>query len=67
MSTDIDKALSSVPPIGDAELARRNAKAVELLRSWVTEGDETEQRETLEVLRKALGPDRLMAHRSVFR
>lgn len=35
-------------------LEERNQGAIELLRSWREEGDEQEQTETAEVLRKAL-------------
>lgn len=44
-----------VPPISDEELARRNRAAIELLDSWETEGDEEEQRETMAILREAIG------------
>jgi hypothetical protein len=66
MSTSTEKR-PYVPPITDEELRARNAKAIELLDSWEAEGDEQEQRETMEVLRKALGPDRVMGYRGVFR
>ena len=32
----------------------KNRKAIVLLRSWIDEGDETEQRESFEALRKGL-------------
>ncbi|MBI3089629.1 MAG: hypothetical protein HYY96_03100 [Candidatus Tectomicrobia bacterium] len=38
---------------GDTEVAQANRKAIELLRSW-REGDEQEQRETLEHLKAAI-------------
>jgi hypothetical protein len=37
----------------------RNRAAVELLKSWDEEGDETEQRETLEFLKVAIDANRL--------
>jgi hypothetical protein len=53
-------------PITREELMRRNRAAVELLDSWATEGDEEEQRETMAVLRKALGPGRIGSSRPLF-
>ncbi|MEG4234673.1 hypothetical protein QUA40_21595 [Microcoleus sp. Pol11C3] len=41
------------------ERIQRNQGAIELLRSWIEEGDEQEQTETAEYLRKALDEDRL--------
>ncbi|MEG4862783.1 MULTISPECIES: hypothetical protein [unclassified Microcoleus] len=41
------------------ERIQRNQGAIELLRSWVEEGDEQEQTETAEYLRKVLDEDRL--------
>ena len=38
----------------DPEQARKNQAAIELLDSWLEEGDEQEQRETWEYLKKAL-------------
>jgi hypothetical protein len=55
-----------VPPITPEELASRNAEAVRLLDEWERDGDEQEQRETMDVLRKALGPERIASYRSVF-
>jgi hypothetical protein len=56
-----------VPPITPEELARRNQAAIRTLDSFETEGDEAEQRETLGVLRKALGEERVAGDRKVFR
>jgi excisionase family DNA binding protein len=61
------EAAPYVPPISAEELTRRNARAVELLDSWMTEGDEQEQHETMAVLREALGPGRIASSRSAFR
>ena len=44
-----------VPVVSPDERARRNREAIALLKSWATEGDEEEQRETMAVLREALG------------
>jgi hypothetical protein len=66
MSTSTEKR-PYVPPITDEELRERNAKAIALLDAWERDGDEQEQRETMAVLRKALGPERMMGYRSVFR
>ena len=55
-----------IEPLDPAELARRNADAIALLERWDAEGDEQEQRETLAVLREALGPGRSASSRPVF-
>jgi hypothetical protein len=55
-----------VPPISAEELARRNGGLIELLDSWEAEGDEQEQRETLVVLREALGEGRVSSSRNLF-
>ncbi len=51
----------------DAPLMERevNAPAIALLRQWREEGDEAEQRETLEELAAALDEDR-PSHRPLF-
>jgi len=56
-----------VPPITEEDLARRNQAAIRLLDSWETEGDEPEQLETMEMLRHALGEDRMASDRKLFR
>lgn len=48
------------------ELAQRNRELIELLNSWESEGDEQEQRETLTVLREALGRRRVASSRAQF-
>jgi hypothetical protein len=55
-----------VPPLTPEELAERNKNLIELLDSWESEGDEQEQRDTLTVLREALGPRRVASLRSQF-
>lgn len=55
-----------VPPISSEELARRNREAVALLDAWEAEGDEGEQRETMAVLREALGKRRTLSSRPLF-
>jgi hypothetical protein len=55
-----------VPPVSAEELARRNRALVELLDSWESGGDEQEQRETLAVLREALGARRVASSRNLF-
>jgi hypothetical protein len=53
-----------VPPITPEELARRDAAAIVLLDAWEADaGSEQDQRETMDVLRKALGPRRIGSHR----
>jgi hypothetical protein len=56
-----------VPPITPEELQRRNAEAIRLLESWAADDDIDDQRETLAILRQALGPDRIMSNRNVFK
>ncbi len=55
-----------VPPIDPAELARRNAALIAALDAWELQGDEREQKETMDVLRQALGPGRTLSSRSQF-
>ena len=49
-----------VPTRSPDERDRRNRETIALLDSWIDEGDEEEQRETMAVLRDALGEDRLV-------
>jgi hypothetical protein len=58
--------ISYVPPIGNQELLDRNLAAVALLDSWEDDGDEIEQRETVQALREALGDRRLGSNRPIF-
>ena len=55
-----------VPIISEEERARRGKEARELLASWVTDGDEQEQRQTMAVLRDALGAKRTLSPRPLF-
>jgi hypothetical protein len=48
------------------DLAQRNKALIELLNSWESEGDEQEQRETLNVIREALGTRRVASSRAQF-
>ena len=48
------------------ELAQRGRDLIDLLNAWETEGDEREQRETLTVLREALGTRRVASSRVQF-
>jgi hypothetical protein len=45
------------------ERERRNQDVLQLLQSWVDEGDEEEQRETLAYLKQALDEDRSSSRR----
>jgi hypothetical protein len=54
------------PPASAEDLARSNRAVAELLDSWVNEGDEQEQRETLDVIREALGARRVASSRNLF-
>jgi len=53
-----------VPRITPEELRRRNAEMIAVLDDWEQNGDEQEQRETMDVIRQALGPDRVMGYRN---
>jgi hypothetical protein len=56
-----------VPPIDEAELARRNQAAMRLLDAWERDEEgEEEQRETLAVLKEALGERRIASYRNLF-
>ena len=55
-----------VPPIDDAELARKNQAAIRRLDSWDQDEDEADQRETMAVLREALGEGRIASSRNLF-
>jgi hypothetical protein len=55
-----------LPPVSDEEQARRNRAAIARLDAWEAEGDEQEQRETMEILRQALGRGRVAASRNLF-
>jgi excisionase family DNA binding protein len=53
-----------VPPLAPEELARRNRAAMALLDEWAADVEgEQDQRETMEVLRRALGPERVASSR----
>ena len=53
-----------VPPMAASELARRNAAAVAFLDEMEADaGSEQDQREAMDVLRQALGPDRVGSSR----
>ena len=55
-----------VPTITPDELTRRNRAAIALLDEWEADGDEEEQRETMAVLREALGKRRVISRRPLF-
>jgi len=48
------------------EIRRRNERALALLQSFVDDGDEEEQRETMGFLRRALGVERTISERKLF-
>lgn len=58
-------SLQEILALSPEERQKRNEAAREMLRSWVEEGDEEEQRETWEELKKALDEDRL-SYRKLF-
>jgi hypothetical protein len=55
-----------VPLLGAEEQDRSDRELRELLSSWETEGDEREQKETMAVLREALGARRVASSRNLF-
>ncbi len=55
-----------IPRISPEELTRRNAEVIRLLDLWESEGDEADQRATMDVIRRALGPERIASSRSQF-
>jgi len=67
MATASELKAAYLPPITPEELRTRNAEAIRLLDQFEAEGDEQDHRETMDVLRKALGPDRTISNRSVFK
>jgi excisionase family DNA binding protein len=53
-----------VPPITPEELGRRNRAAMALLDEWEADVEgEQDQRETMDILRQALGPGRIASDR----
>jgi hypothetical protein len=56
-----------IPPMDPEERRRRNAAAIALIEEWANDEEtEQDQRETMDVLRKALGPDRIASYRTAF-
>jgi len=56
-----------LPLIGEDELVQRNQAAIRLLDAWeADEAGEEDQRQTLAVLREALGERRIAASRCLF-
>ncbi len=53
-----------VPPVTSQQLAGRNAAAAALLDEWEADVEsEQDQRDTMDVLRQTLGPDRVGSDR----
>ena len=67
MATASETRAPRLLPIPPDELRRRNARTIAMLDAWESDGDEDDQRETMAVLRQALGPDRTASSRSAFR
>jgi hypothetical protein len=67
MATASETRAPYLVPITPDALRRRNADAIRLLDQFEAEGDEQEQREAMDVLRRALGPDRIMSTRDAFK
>jgi excisionase family DNA binding protein len=64
LATPEADATPFVPPTSPEELALRNRAAMALLDEWAVDvEDEREQRETMDVLRRALGPGRIASDR----
>jgi type II secretory pathway component PulM len=60
------KSSAVLPARTKEEQMQRNLATIEWLDKWAEEGDEEEQRETFEYLRKALDEDRLSSQRFLF-
>jgi hypothetical protein len=57
---------SIIPVIEPLERLRRNAAVLDLIEEWSNDGDsEQDQRETMDVLRKALGSERIASNRAI--
>lgn len=57
-----------VPPITPEELTRRNQAVMALLDEWAEDIEsDHDQRETMEFLRAALGPERIASDRASIR
>jgi hypothetical protein len=55
-----------IPSIDPKERQRRNAAVLALIEEWANDEESTQdQRETMDVLRKALGPERIASNRAV--
>jgi hypothetical protein len=70
MKTILEKSsLSSVtpekPPLQPMTQEQRQ-KMVEALDRWANEGNEEEQKESFEILKKALGEERTISNRNLF-
>ena len=69
MST-VEKPATRKPylaPIDPVEHRRKNAAAMKLLDQFESDEDEEDQKETMAVLREALGPNRTISNRSAFK
>ncbi|MBO1348414.1 MAG: hypothetical protein EBE86_013950 [Hormoscilla sp. GUM202] len=56
--TNYDSGYYQLPRLTEAEQMQKNQELIEWYRKWAEEGDEEEQRQTLEYLQKALDGDR---------
>ena len=62
------RPLPFVPVVASEELALRNAAAIALLDEWEADaGSDQDQRDTMDVLRRTLGPDRVASNRPAIR
>jgi len=65
-TTRSSNATPLVPRLSEEELDQSNRELAELLDSWEKDGDEQEQRETLAILREALGERHMVSPRNAF-
>ena len=65
-TTRSSNATPFVPLLSDEELDQSHRELAELLDSWEKDGDEQEQRETLAILREALGERHMAPSRNAF-
>ncbi len=56
-----------IPLMDPKERQRRNEAVLALIEQWANdEESDQDQRETMDVIRKALGPDRIASSRPIF-
>lgn len=63
---ELAKTVSTIPLLAEDEVLRRNRAAIALLDAWEQDVDEQDQQETMQVIREALGKNRLGSSRALF-